>query len=171
MIDKDERLYALSYADNGTALVLNADLGNGWRKRKDKPGYGFYRKRSIYCSRAGCNIWTQLNFFTEHDDVLFPDVSFEESGDKLVSYSLDKGLLQIKVTLNDQQPWRPIGKGRHRGLYITKAFSVAPNGSLFDLQVHIAFQEDNRKKPAVGWEWCQRPFVPGGQFESNRQRH
>jgi hypothetical protein len=177
--------YDVGYADQGTALLLKADLGRSWRKRTN--AFGFSGQKKIYYKRAW-HIRTLLNLFvkrrlpnspinypfihlTSEDDRLeaFPDISLE-TGDGLISYSLSKRLLTMKIALTEEQPWRTMSTG-HVGLYIEKPFLFATPSFCFDLQAFVVFHEPPAMKPPDVREWSQKFFVPGGQFESNRRRH
>jgi hypothetical protein len=176
--------YDVRYADQGTALILKADLNREWRKRTS--AHGFFGLKWIDYKR-GWRIRTQLNLFvkdriplgpssyvvhpTSLDNCLesFPDISLE-TGDRRISYSLSNKLLTTKLILNGEQPWRVMGAG-HPGLYIDRQLLFVPPNFCFDLQAYVVFHEPPATKPPDVREWCQKFFVPGGQFESNRRRH
>ena len=70
-----------------------------------------------------------------------------------------------------EQPWRMMSTNRP-GLFIEELPLLAPHPQLwFDLRAWIVFHFPPPAPVPDVKEWCQKMFVPGGQFESNRRRH
>jgi hypothetical protein len=76
----------------------------------------------------------------------------------------------MKIALAEEQPWRLMSTG-HNGLYVNQPFLFVPPDFCFDLQAYVVFHEPQATKPPDVRVWCQKFFVPGVQFESNRRRH
>jgi hypothetical protein len=79
-------------------------------------------------------------------------------------------VLEVKITLCPEQPWRMMTTGRP-GLYIREVPFLDVDATVqFNLESWIVFHSPGIPVRDVK-EWGEKMFVPGGQFESNRRRH
>jgi hypothetical protein len=172
MPSNEHLTYDVGYAERGTTLVLKIDLDRGWRDLKKT--YGFFEQKKIRY-KGDWSIRTQVSLIAQPATFNYRAASFPvtslKGGDHLFSYSLDVRQLTVKVALNEHQPWRMMSTGRP-GLFIEELPLLHTQNLLsFDLRVWVVFHEPNPTPPRDVREWCQRLFVPGGHFESNRRRH
>ncbi len=165
--------YEVRYSDHGTAILLEADLDRGWRRLKKT--YGFNASKKIYY-KHGWSIRAQLTLIAQPASfeiraAVFPNGSCDKRQDPLISYQLKDRKLAVKIGLVAEHPWREMSTGRP-GLFIEELPFLSFDQTLWvDLRVWIVFHRPSPAPVKDVREWGQRMFVPGGQFESNRQKH
>lgn len=151
-------------------MVFKADLDAGWRKLKKT--YGFFRTLSIWYKdwRVRTQLALQVQPATFDDRAAtFPDIVWETS-EESVHYKLEQKKLTVQVPLTQDLPWRMTPSGRpevfleHLPLFHHKLLA-------YDLRIWIVFHPPLPAPIPDVRVWCQRFFVPAGQFESNRRRH
>jgi hypothetical protein len=189
----------VGYENQGRTLVLRADLKRGWRERQF--GYGFIgRKWTPYKAdlRIHTQLYVfLLRHYPEFPDVSFKAgdelISYIlSSGQFVMKVALTQN--QPWEIIGSNNPGLFINK--YLNLYNGDIISPMPEAistadadrtqllariaelerqlktvTACHLRAWIAFHEPNPAPPRDVREWCQRLFVPGGQFESNRRLH
>lgn len=165
-------VFDVYYADGRTSLVLEADLDRGWERRQKT--YGFFHQTKIpyrndLSIRAQLTVISQPASFDEWAEI-FPDVELDDV-DSDLSFRLRQKQLIVKVALLPHQPWRTTEQGRPE-LFIERLPLCASRWRWYDLRAWIVFHESSRRPVPDVHVWTENNLiVPGGQFESNRQRH
>ena len=92
-------------------------------------------------------------------------------GTELTNYQIEDKKLFVRVALHIDQPWR-LMMGKRPGIYFEDLglFIRQPKFWLA-LRVWLIFHPPGRAPIPDVRVWCQKLFVPGGQFESNRRHH
>lgn len=162
--------YDVTYADNKSTIVFKADLDAGWRELEKT--YGFFR--TLWVWYRDWHVRTQLAVIAQpatFDERArqFPDVSLQ-ARDELVSYLVDKRKLTVRVPLSVTLPWR-LTPSQYPEIFLEKLPLVVHDYLAFDLRVWIIFHPPQRAPIPDVKVWCQKFFVPSGQFESKRSRH
>lgn len=164
--------YDVNYADRGSALIIKANLAEGWRELKKTFGFFAHKRihyRGDWTIRAQLSVIAQPPTFDEQAGS-FPLLT-KEYGGSLVSYALKERQLLVRIALNPDQPWRIMSTGRP-GLYIEELPLLTLGDRLwFDLRAWIVFHAPPPAPVPDVRVWCQKLFVPGGQIEANRRRH
>jgi hypothetical protein len=164
--------YDVKYSGDKQTLILRADLEHGWRKLEKT--YGFFRTMWIWY-KVDFRVRTQLSALAQpgtfHESAAhFPDVTMKR-GDQQASFEIEQKILEVKVALNSEQPWR-LMMGKRPGLFFDDlSIDIGQPYFWLDLRAWIVFHPPGKKSIPDVRVWCQRLFVPGGQFESNRRRH
>ena len=164
--------FDVHYADGRTSLVLEADLDRGWGVLQKT--YGFFHQtripyRNDLTIRAQLSVISQPASFDEWAKN-FPDVELED-GDGDPSYRLRGRQLIVKVALLPHQPWRVTEQGRPE-LFIERLPLCTSQYRWYDLRAWIVFHEGSRRSVPDVHVWTENNLiVPGGRFESSRQRH
>ena len=174
--------FDVTYADGRKFVLLKADLAKGWRRLTKT--YGFSRQMWIYYPgdfkvRTALTLLASPATFDE-SAAEFPDVSLQR-GTKLTSYQIKAKKLVMRVALHQDQPWRPI-MGKRPGIYfedlglsihqpMQQPASLQIGHFWLDLRLLLVFHPPGRAPIPDVRVWCQKMFVPGGQFESNRRYH
>jgi hypothetical protein len=171
--------YDVTYSDNRSTIVFKADLDAGWRELEKT--YGFFRTLWIWYRdwhvRTQLAVIAQPATFDERAQQ-FPDVSLQDR-DGLVSYLVDQRKLTVRVPLSVTLPWR-LTPSQNPEIFLEKLplvvhdFNLSPGVNLslaFDLRVWIIFHQPQPAPIPDVRVWCQKFFVPAGQFESKRSRH
>ncbi len=163
--------YDVYYADRKSSLVLKADLDRGW---STIPGKGGFQANQRIDFRGDCVIRAQLRIYPAPSIVKgkvpeFPCGS-RDWGCHLVHYSLRDRVLEVRIALCLEQPWRMMKTGRP-GLYIREVPFLDVDATVqFNLESWIVFHSPGIPVRDVK-EWGEKMFVSGGQFESSRRRH
>jgi len=169
----DKAAYDVHYANQRTALVIEADLDQGWTKLQKT--YGFFRQtrvpyRDDLTIRAQMTVIAQPASF-EHWASCFPDVEFEESDDRSV-LRLQQRRLVLTVPLTPDQQWRKTEEGRPEIFVEWLPLLRLDATHWFDLRAWIVFHEGAARPIPDVRLWAENHLVvAGGQFESNRCRH
>ncbi len=164
--------YDVVYSDNRKTIVLKADLGKGWRKLEKT--YGFFRTMWVYY-RNDFRVRTQVSALAQpatfrESAAEFPDVCLKRGND-LTSFELRNKNLEVRVSLVPEQPWRTI-MNKRPGLFFDELnIDIGQPYFWLDLRAWVVFHPIDAVVIPDARVWCQRYFVPGGQFESNRRRH
>ena len=177
--------FDVTYADGRKFVLLKADLAKGWRRLTKT--YGFSRQMWIYYPgdfkvRTALTLLASPATFDE-SAAEFPEVSLQR-GTELTSYQIEEKKLVMRVALHQDQPWRLI-MGKRPGIYFEDlGLSIHPSIQQpasfhieekpwfwLDLRVLLVFHPPTRAPIPDVRVWCQKMFVPGGQFESNRRYH
>jgi hypothetical protein len=99
----------------------------------------------------------------------FPDVTLERT-QQSVSYSVSQRKITVRVPLIPDLPWRFTPNGLPE-IFLEQLPLVSYRLLAFDLRLWIIFHPPGPAPIPDVRVWCQKMFVPGGQFESNRRRH
>ena len=94
-----------------------------------------------------------------------------EGGDEGVQFQIKGKKLEMRIALNPDQPWR-LMMNKRPGLYIEHLGLHAKQHYFWlDLRAWVVFHPPTKAPIQDVRVWCQKLFVPGGQFESNRRQH
>lgn len=165
--------FDVHYADGRQSLVMEANLGSGWKKLKKT--YGFFHQTRIPF-RDGLHIRAQLSVFAEPSGFGawaedFPDIRIDLH-DPDARYQILEKRLTVTIPLRPDQAWGKTPEGRPR-LYIERLPLVTVGRiGRHNLQGLIVVHE--RSSPPISdvRVWVENKLVvPGGQPESNRRRH
>ena len=164
--------YDVTYADNRQTVVLKADLVRGWRRLEKT--YGFLEQMWIW-HRGDLRVRTMLTLLAQPATLdasaaEFPSVTLR-GGTELTSFEIVQKKLEVRVPLSPDQPWRFM-MGKRPGIYLEGSnLDIGQAKYWLDLRVWLVFHPPGRAPIPDVKAWCQRLFVPRGQFESNRRRH
>jgi hypothetical protein len=164
--------YDVTYSGDRKSLILKGDLNKGWRKLEKT--YGFFRSMWVWYI-GDLRIRTQLSALAQpatfHQTAInFPDITLTR-GDEQVRFSIQKKILEARIALNEDQPWRLMMEKRP-GLFVDdRNIDIGQPFFWLDLRAWVIFHPSGRAPIPDVRVWCQRLFVPGGQLESNRRRH
>ena len=176
--------YDVTYADGRKTVLLKADLANGWGRLEKT--YGFLGQLWIHYP-GDFKVRTMLTLLAQpatfdQSAAEFPDITLR-GGTELTNYEIADRKLFVKVARCADQPWR-LMMGKRPGIFFEelglnssaqKEHVYPPDLSIawswFDLRVWLVFHPPNRAPIPDVRVWCQKLFVPGGQFESNRRHH
>jgi hypothetical protein len=164
--------YDVTYSSDKRTLILKANLDQGWRKLEKT--YGFFRTMWVWYP-GDFRVRTQLSALAQpatfHESTAhFPDVTLKH-GDQQASFKIEQKMLEVRVALNSEQPWRLI-MGKRPGLFFDDLnIEIGQPHFWLDLRAWIVFHPPSKGPIPDVRVWCQRLFVPGGQFESNRRHH
>jgi len=151
---------------------LKANLADGWRRLEKT--YGFFRQMGIWY-RGDFRVRTMLSLLAQpatfdESAAQFPDVSLR-GGNELTNYQIEEKMLSVRVALHQDQPWR-LMMGKRPGIYFEDlGLHIRQPKFWLDLRVWVIFHPPGRAPIRDVRVWCQRLFVPAGQFESNRRHH
>ena len=169
----DKSVYDVHYADQRTALLVEANLDRGWGKLQKT--YGFFRQTKIpyrddLTIRAQVTVIAQPASFEPWAQVI-PDIDVRVSDDTAV-ISLEKRKLVLKVPLSPDQAWRKTKQGRPEIFVERLPLLRLDAAHWFDLRAWVVFHEGVPRPIPDVKVWAEnRLLFPGGQFESNRRRH
>jgi hypothetical protein len=166
-------IFDVHYADQRTALVMEADLDQGWGKLQKT--YGFFRQKRVpyhndLIIRAQMTIIAQPGSFESWGQE-FPACEVDKKFDHW-SISLRARRLILKVPLVSDQPWRKTQQGRPE-IFVEELPLLELNPMhWFDFRAWIVFHEGSPRAVQDVRLWTENKLiVPGGQFESNRRHH
>jgi hypothetical protein len=165
-------VFDVHYADSRTSIVLEANLDRGWTKLQKT--YGFFHQtripyRNDLTIRAQLQVISQPASFDEWAEE-FPDLELDKGDDDFM-YRVHNKQLVLKVALAPHQPWRTTRQGRPE-LFIELLPLCQGRWRWYDLRAWIVFHEGARHPVPNVRVWTENNLVvPGGQFESKRQRH
>jgi hypothetical protein len=166
-------VYDVHYADQRTALVMEADLDRGWARLQKT--HGFFRQTKVpyhddLAIRAQMTVIAQPASFEDWASI-FPDAELDQTNDISV-LRLKQRRLVLKVPLTPHQPWRKTEQGRPEIFVEWLPLLRFDNVRWFDLRAWIVFHEGSPRPIPDVRVWAENHLViPGGQFESNRRRH
>ncbi len=164
--------YDVTYSSDRQILIMKANLGKGWRKLGKT--YGFSGTMWIWY-KGDVRIRTQLTALAQpgafHESASrFPDITLNR-GNEQVSFRIQQKMLEARVALNAEQPWRLI-MGKRPGLFFDDLkVDIGQPYFWLDLRAWVVFHPPSKAPIPDVRVWSQRLFVPGGQFESKRRRH
>ena len=126
--------YDVTYTDERKALLLKANLADGWRRLEKT--YGFFRQMWIWY-RGDFRVRTMLSLLAQpatfdESAAEFPNVSLR-GGTELTNYQIEDKKLFVRVALHIDQPWR-LMMGKRPGIYFEDLglLSANPNfGSIY----------------------------------------
>ncbi len=109
--------YDVTYSSDKQTLILKANLDQGWRKLEKT--YGFFRTMWVWYP-GDFRVRTQLSALAQpatfHQSAdHFPDVTLNH-GNQQVSFRIEQKMLEVRVALNAEQPWR-LMMGKRPGLF------------------------------------------------------
>jgi hypothetical protein len=166
--------YDVHYGNRRTAIVLKADLMQGWRPLQQT--YGFNDQRLIpyrddMSIRAQLTVIAQPATFAEWASQ-FPDVELEIADpDARCSFQNRKLAVTIPMT-SQQRCWRLTPQGRPEIFIEHLIFLAVDQTRWFDLRAWIVFRETPHHPIPDVRVWVENALlVPGGQVESSRRRH
>jgi hypothetical protein len=119
---------------------LNAAKEHGWRKLEKT--YGFFRTMWIWY-KGDFRVRTQLSALAQpgtfHESAAhFPDVTMKR-GDQQTSFEIVQKILEVKVALNSEQPWR-LMMGKRPGLFFDDlSIDIGQPYLWLDLRAWIVF--------------------------------
>jgi hypothetical protein len=169
----DKAIYDVHYADQRSALVMEADLDRGWTKLQKT--YGFFRQirvpyRNDLTIRAQMTVIAQPASFEDWASI-FPDAELDRT-DESSFVCLKQRKLALKVPLTPDRPWRKTEQGRPEIFVEWLPLLRFDNVRWFDLRAWIVFHEGAPRPIPDVRIWAENHLVvPAGQFESNRRRH
>jgi hypothetical protein len=164
--------YDVTYADNRKTVLLKADLDKGWRRLEKT--YGFFRQMWIWYG-GDLRVRTMLTLLAQpatfHESAKeFPDVALR-GGNELTNYEIREKKLLVSVALSQDQPWR-LMMGKRPGIFFEElGLNIGQGMYWLDLRAWLVFHPPGRAPIPDVRVWCQKFFVPAGQFESNRRHH
>lgn len=165
-------IFDVHYANGRTSIVLEADLDQGWKKLQKT--YGFFHQtripyRNDLTIRAQLQVIYQPGGFDQWAKE-FPDFELD-NGDKDVSFRLHNKRLVLAVALAPHQLWRTTQQGRPE-IFVERLPLCNHQWGWYDLRAWIVFHESSCRPVSDVHVWTENNLVvPGGQFESKRQRH
>ena len=164
--------YDVTYSRGKTEIIMKADLARGWRKLEKT--YGFFRTLWIWYP-GDIRVRTQVSALAQPGTfdasaAEFPDVNVER-GNQQTKFSINQRLLEVRVALTPEQPWRLMMEKRPGLFFDELTIDIGQPYFWLDLRAWIVFHPPDKAPIKDVKVWCQRHFVPGGQSESNRRRH
>lgn len=164
--------YDVIYSDDRHTLVMKANLEKGWRRLEKT--YGFFRTMWVWYT-GDFRVRTQLSALAQpgtfHESASeFPNVALSR-GDEQMSFKIHEKILEARVALNAEQPWRLMMDKRPGLFFDDLSIDIGQSRFWLDLRAWVVFHPPSRAPIPDVRVWCQRLFVPGGQAESNRRRH
>jgi hypothetical protein len=164
--------YDVVYSSDKQTLIMKANLDKGWRKLPKT--YGFFRSMWVWY-RGDLKVRTQLSALAQpgtfHESAAeFPDITLNHGNDQ-VSFRIQQKMLEARVALNAEQPWRLMMDKRPGLFFDDLSIDIGQAHYSLDLRAWVIFHPPSRAPIPDVRVWCQRLFVPAGHFESNRRRH
>jgi hypothetical protein len=164
--------YDVTYSGDRQTLIMKANLEKGWRRLEKT--HGFFRTMWVWY-KGDFRVRTQLSVLAQpgtfHESAAnFPNITLDR-GNEQFSVRIQQKMLEARVALNAEQPWRLIMDKRPGLFFDDLSIDIGQSFFWLDVRAWIVFHPPSRAPIQDVRVWCQRLFVPGGQFESNRRRH
>jgi len=161
----------LSFERNGTALRIIGDIVKGWQSAKD--GFGFFGLNQIDFSGGGLvRVILQVRARPNRFAFLakeFPDNLSTRTGNESLNAKVEGARLEVFVDLEEHVD---VLEGANKLGVKWLDVPVGKAGPVtFYLMLVVSFTFRNPSRARVTWEHDLLPFLPGGQFESNRRQH
>ncbi len=154
-----------------TAIRVVGEVVKGWQSAKD--GYGFFgMHRMGFAGDRVLQVILQVRARPNRYAALakvFPETLNTSGGSDSLNYKLNGSRLEVYADMN--QHIEVLERANKLGIKWLDVF-VGHHGIVrFYLMLLVSFTVPNASGGRVTWEHGVLPFLPGGQFESNRRRH
>jgi hypothetical protein len=162
----------LTFENGRSAIRAIGDLAAGWQR--DKNTHAFYGLGFLdFAGDIRVQVVLQVHARPNVVGALvtkFPREVEAHGGDESLRYDLRDGKLEILVDLRSNLVW--LSGAKKPGVNWRPDTPLVSFGPIrFYATFLVSFTMPRPAGPGVTWEHDLLPFLPGGQFESNRRRH